>query len=110
MPQVSHLVRTLPTAVADDLQAMGAAVRARRVARQETQRALAQRLGLSLRTLRDIEKGAPTVSLGSVVGVMWALGLRAQVEDALSGRPADLAGSARVARPNKHKGRAPDDF
>lgn len=110
MGQVTHLVRTLPTTVADDLKAVGAAVRARRVARQETQEALAQRLGLSLRTLRDVEKGAPTVSVGAVFGVIWALGLRAEVQDALSAKPAELTGPTKVGRPTVRKGEAPDDF
>ena len=110
MPQVSHVVRTLPTSVADDLSALGNAVRAQRVARKETQRALAQRLGISQRTLRDVEKGAPTVTVGVVFSVAWALGLRVDVIDQVTGRPVDVTGATKVGRPQVRQGGDPDDF
>lgn len=75
MAKASRLSRTLPAAVADDLQRTGAAIRAARIARGESQAALAQRLGMTAVTLRQAEQGAPGVSSGILFTLLWALGI-----------------------------------
>jgi len=66
---------TLPAPVTDDLRKIGAALRRARVARGESQAALAHRMGVAERTLRDAEKGDPGVSSGTLLGLLWAVGL-----------------------------------
>ncbi|NKF24764.1 helix-turn-helix domain-containing protein [Solimonas marina] len=64
----------MPVPVADDLRAVGLALRRARVARGESQASLARRMGISERTLRDAEKGAAGVSAGILLGLLWAVG------------------------------------
>jgi transcriptional regulator with XRE-family HTH domain len=45
-----------------------------------TQKELARRAGLSAFTLIRIEKGVPSTEVGSIVRVLWALGLERTVE------------------------------
>lgn len=72
MKAVKH--QTLPVPVSDDLRKIGAALRRARVARGESQAALAHRMGVAERTLRDAEKGDPGVSAGTLLGLLWAVG------------------------------------
>lgn len=64
----------LPAPVTDDLRKIGLALRRARVARGESQAALAQRMGVAERTLRDAEKGNPGVASGTLLGLLWAVG------------------------------------
>jgi DNA-binding XRE family transcriptional regulator len=69
-------IKTLPAPVLNELTQLGSAVRRSRVARNESQNALAQRLGIAERTLRAVEKGDATVSVGVFISALWAVGLR----------------------------------
>lgn len=112
MPRVSRLNRTLPKSVALDLAALGAAIRARRVNRNETQAQLAERLGISQRTLRAVEAGSNTVSIGIVITIMWALGLKVSAIslDSAPTATAPSIGSSKAPRARPKKWKAPDDF
>lgn len=66
---------TLPVAVSDDLQRLGAAIRAGRARRGETQETLAARLKISRRTLGAAERGDPGVSGGIYASLAWVVGL-----------------------------------
>lgn len=61
--------------VSRDLARLGAALRAGRAQRRETQRALAARLQISANTVRAAERGDPGVSAGIYAALAWALGL-----------------------------------
>lgn len=61
------------------LQTLGAAIRDERRAARLTQAQLAELAGCSDRTLRDIERGAGSPSIGTVVAVLDALGLGLEV-------------------------------
>lgn len=63
----------------DDLEAVGAVIRRARKDNRLTQLQLAELAAISERTLRDIEKGRPSVALGAVAGVAAVLGLRVVV-------------------------------
>ncbi|EIT67955.1 MULTISPECIES: helix-turn-helix transcriptional regulator [Hydrocarboniphaga] len=98
---------TLPTPVTDELQRVGLALRRARVARGESQAALADRLGVSERTLREAEKGDPGVAVGTLFGLLWAVGL--------SGTGAELirrvdGNTAPVTNLRARRGKALDDF
>jgi hypothetical protein len=75
MKPASRLLDTLPAPVSNELSQLGSAVRRSRVARNESQSTLARRLGIAERTLRAIEKGDATVSVGAFISALWALGL-----------------------------------
>jgi len=59
-------VEPLPHAVAEALPQIGAAIRTARIRRRRTSADFASRLGVSLPTLRKLERGDPSVSLGDI--------------------------------------------
>ena len=56
------------------LQVMGSRIRAARIRRGDQQKTFAFRIGVSMPTLRDLEKGKPTVSLGAFMNALQAVG------------------------------------
>ncbi len=68
-------VKGYPFVVEDALIDLGQRISLVRRARRITQPDLAAKAGIGLSTLLAIEKGAPTVQIGSVLMVLWALGL-----------------------------------
>lgn len=75
MSKSARLIQTLPAPAADELVRLGVALRRVRVARNESQRALAQRMGIAERTLRAVEQGDPRVSAGVLITLLWSVGL-----------------------------------
>ena len=65
----------LPTTVQKSLAIVGEAVRLARRRRRQTASDLAMRLGVSLPTFRKLERGDPSVSLGTFVTALWLLDL-----------------------------------
>lgn len=59
----------------DALRTLGSLVRQQRVARRITRAELADRAGVSTRTMSSIESGSPSTSIGNVFNVMLAAGL-----------------------------------
>lgn len=57
------------------LAALGQRLREARLRRKLTQAILAERVGVTLPTLRKLEAGDPSVSLATVIRVLQALGL-----------------------------------
>lgn len=56
-------------------ESIAISIRERRAQLRLRQADLAERAGISLTTLRKIESGEPVVALGSVLHVLWHLGL-----------------------------------
>jgi len=67
-------------AVRRALQVLGDNVRLARKRRGLTQALVAERSGMSIPTLRSIERGAPTVTLGALANVLHSLGLEDDLE------------------------------
>lgn len=106
MKPKSRLLNTLPAPAADELVQLGAALRRARVARNESQAALAARMGIAERTLRAVEQGDPGVSAGVLITLLWALGL-----GPLSAPVSEQAARAAAAGANRRARRkAMDDF
>ena len=76
MPKASPPV---PEALAQQLQALGAQLRAQRKALKVNATAAAESAGLSRVTVHRIEKGEPSVTMGAWAHLAAALGLRLEV-------------------------------
>jgi len=59
--------------IQEALVQLGARVRTARIARGDGQGVFARRLGVSVPTLRGLEKGEPTVAMGTFIAALWAL-------------------------------------
>ena len=60
-------------AIAELLRELGNRVRAARIARNDTMEVFAQRLGVSLGTVRALERGLPSVQIGVWLNALWIL-------------------------------------
>ena len=76
------------------LTALGRRLRAARIARNQTMAVFAARIGISIPTLRDMERGAPTVQVGTWANALWAFD---RLED-LAGVRAERASLLDLAR------------
>ncbi|MEO6080490.1 MAG: XRE family transcriptional regulator [Steroidobacteraceae bacterium] len=56
------------------LELLGSRLRLARLARNEPMALFAERIGVSVPTLRDMERGSPTVQIGFWLMAFWALG------------------------------------
>ncbi|MEW6221619.1 MAG: helix-turn-helix domain-containing protein [Thermodesulfobacteriota bacterium] len=89
------------------LRALGARIRARRLERNETQARFAARLAVSVPTVRKLEQGDPSISLGLVAETLLVLD-RLGALDGLFAQPADdpFARWERESRPKPARHRA----
>lgn len=71
----------LPPGAYFGLARLGVQVGIARKRRQMTQAEIAARAGLSPRTVRKLEQGEPTVTLGSLAAVLDILGLASQLKE-----------------------------
>jgi transcriptional regulator with XRE-family HTH domain len=60
-------------AVSEILSELGNRLRAARIERNDTMEVFAQRLGVSIGTVRAMERGAPTVQVGVWLNALWIL-------------------------------------
>ena len=65
-------MRKVPEA-SQALSALGQRLRAARIARNDTMTTFAERLGVSDQTLRAMERGLPTVQIGTWLNALWVL-------------------------------------
>jgi len=59
--------------VTDVLVGLGGRLRAARIARNDTMEIFAERLDVSVGTVRAMERGAPTVQIGAWLNALWIL-------------------------------------
>jgi transcriptional regulator with XRE-family HTH domain len=59
--------------VSEILAELGKRLRAARIERNDTMDVFAQRLGVSVGTVRAMERGAPTVQVGAWLNALWIL-------------------------------------
>lgn len=71
----SVVISALPSSVRYGLERLGEDIRRARIRREMTLVEVAQRCFMTVPTLRKIEQGDPTVSLGAVAAALWCLGL-----------------------------------
>lgn len=87
-----------PFEVSDGLREIGQAIKAARLRRRQPASDLASRVGVSLPTLRKLENGDPTVSLGVFAKAAWVLGLLPAVRSAVSPEHDRLAAAIETGR------------
>ena len=59
--------------VTEELTRLGARLRELRLARDDSMQVFAQRIGVSVPTLRAMERGMPTVAIGHWAHALWVL-------------------------------------
>jgi transcriptional regulator with XRE-family HTH domain len=87
-----------PFEVSDGLREVGQAIRAARLRRRQPASDLAARVGVSIPTLRKLENGDPTVSLGVFAKAAWVLGLLPAIQQAVSPGNDQLAAAIETGR------------
>lgn len=73
MPKTAKALEQLPPSTIAGLQKLGADLAVARLRRKESLRVWAQRLGVTVPTLRRLEAGDPTVSVGIVATALWLI-------------------------------------
>jgi len=111
MARTDRLTGGLPEEVRDLMTGLGANLRLARRRRKMSLADLAERLMVSSPTLRKLEMGDPTVSLGVMVTTLWVLGL-GDAFKALAAPETDGPGLRAEMQRLSAKGRkaAPDDL
>lgn len=86
MPGRIKLVSTpqLPAEAAKALTQLGDGLRTARVRRRITQEDASRRLKVSRVTIREAERGSPSVGMGVYMQLAWLYGLHAGLSEALS--------------------------
>jgi len=74
MPKATPALVSLPPIAVEALRRLGENLSIARVRRKESQRAWAQRLGVSVPTLIRMEQGDPGVSAGIYATALWLMG------------------------------------
>jgi len=79
--------RTPPTSAAGrrQLEALGARLRAARLGRGMSQAALAEKVGVHVQTILKLESGNPATSLATMLLVLKALGMAADIDAIAAG-------------------------
>lgn len=73
MPKTARALLQLPPSTVAVLQQLGADLAVARLRRKESLRVWAQRLGVTVPTLRRLEAGDPTVSIGILATALWLI-------------------------------------
>lgn len=81
MTRLSKIAVSPPAAVAEALARIGRNIRTARLRRRMTIEALAERVGITRRTMGDVERGKATTAVAAYLGALWALGLIVQMRD-----------------------------
>jgi transcriptional regulator with XRE-family HTH domain len=81
MPRTDKSFRQLPGSVSSALVELGKAIRVARLRRRQSAQDFASRLGVTLPTLRKLERGDPGVALATFVSALWLIGLLDRLRD-----------------------------
>jgi transcriptional regulator with XRE-family HTH domain len=81
MPKAPQALQSLPAAVTGALTALGDNLAVARLRRRESQRAWAERLGVSVPTLIRMERGDPGVGMGIYATALWLIGRAAALPE-----------------------------
>ncbi|MSQ72668.1 MAG: XRE family transcriptional regulator [Betaproteobacteria bacterium] len=87
----------------DALANLGRRLRAARIAGNQTMAVFAARLGVSVPTLRDMERGTPTVQVGTWINALWALHRLEDLAGVLAQRASLLDRARQAERPQRKR-------
>ncbi|MEZ4272249.1 MAG: helix-turn-helix domain-containing protein [Myxococcota bacterium] len=93
MPKESKGITAIPPQAKNLLKRVGENIERARRHRRITRQAFADRLYVSVPTVRRLEQGHPGVSLGVLASALWALGLHNDLSR-LAAAESDLIGQA----------------
>ena len=74
MPKLSAAITRLPPQTQNALIALGSHLAVARIRRKESLRTWAQRIGITVPTLRKMESGDPGVSMAAYASALWLIG------------------------------------
>jgi transcriptional regulator with XRE-family HTH domain len=81
MPRTDRSFQQLPGSVTATLEELGKAIRVARIRRRQSAQDFASRLGVTLPTLRKLERGDPGVALATFVCAVWLIGMLDRLRD-----------------------------
>ena len=76
----NNLLAAPPYPVEQALRRLGANLRTARVRRRLTVKDVAQKIGVGVRAVSDVEKGKPSTSIAAYAALLWAFGLMGDFE------------------------------
>lgn len=103
MPKSRTVADSLPPAAKSALRQLGENIAIARARRKESQRAWAERIGISLPTLIRLERGDPTVSMAAYASALWLIG-RVQALGEIAAPSADLGALELDVRKARQRG------
>jgi DNA-binding XRE family transcriptional regulator len=103
MPKSKTVAASLPPIAKHALRQLGQNLAIARARRKESQRAWAERIGVSLPTLVRLEQGDPTVSMAAYASALWLIG-RVQALGELATPSADLGALEMDVRKARQRG------
>jgi transcriptional regulator with XRE-family HTH domain len=106
MTKASVALKSIPSGAAASLETLGDHLRVARERRGESLRAMALRLGTSVPTLRRMEAGDPTVSVGIYATAIWMFGKASEFADLMKPGDDDYATMLDVDRASRKRGRS----
>ena len=81
MTAQSKLITSPPYAVERSLARLGSDLRTARLRRNLTLKAVAEKIGTSMKTVQDAEKGKPSTGIAVYAALLWATDLLHQLDD-----------------------------
>ena len=103
MSKANAVAASLPQVAKNALRQLGENIAVARARRKESQRAWAQRIGVSLPTLIRLEKGDPTVSMAAYASALWLMG-RVQALGEIASPSTDLGALELDVRKARQRG------
>lgn len=88
------------------LASLGGRLRAARIEKGDSQALFARRLGVSVPTLSDMEKGSPRVAVGTWIAALWMLSRLGDVDRMLEAHESLFERAARQSKPRQRASRA----
>lgn len=112
MSKASPSLSSMPQQATKALAELGERLALARLRRKQSQRAWAQRLGVSVPTLASMERGEPGVSMGVYATALWLIGRADALPDLadpqqdLGALEADVRAAAQERQLRSRRGRA----
>jgi hypothetical protein len=103
--QIEHIMATMVsvTKTEEELSRLGGRLRLARLARDESMSTFAKRIGVSVPTLRAMERGSETVAIKHWANALWALDRLADLTGVLESKESVLDLARRAQQPHRRR-------